>query len=78
MVLQGARERGRGLGRRNNGSEDQGGGVAGRWEVAYVSGPAGGAFADGSRQKAGTDAVGGFECQPGEDLGIEPLRSSQV
>lgn len=40
-------------------------GVAGSWEVAYVSGPAGGAFGHGSRQKAGNDAAGGFQCQPG-------------
>lgn len=61
---QGARERGRGLGRRNyrRRSEDQGGCVAGSWEVAYVSGPAGGAFGHGSRQKAGNDAAGGFQC----------------
>ena len=57
---QGARERGRGLGRRNYRSEDQGGGLAGRWEVA-CRGP----FGDGSRQKAGTNAARGFECQPG-------------
>lgn len=57
-------------------SGDHGGGVdGGQWEVAYVSGPAGGALGDGPREEGGADGAS-VECQV-QDLRIEPLKHSQ-